>query len=94
MTNDVRWWIVLDHICRLKQIVKLVYDTIREPHVTLPVPLPIARLLAMPARKAVPHGAASAHYYHLTHSLINGTVPRHAWASAAMQDQAKFFEGA
>lgn len=51
MTNDVHWWIGLDHICRLKQIVKLVYDTIREPHVTLPVPLPIARLLAMPRER-------------------------------------------
>ena len=37
--------------CRLKQIVQLVYDTIREPHVTLPVPVPVARLLAMPREK-------------------------------------------
>jgi hypothetical protein len=36
---------------RLKQLVKLVYDTIREPHVTLPLPLALARLLAMPRER-------------------------------------------
>ena len=38
-------------MCRVKQIVNLVYTTIREPHYTLDLPLAVARLLAIPREK-------------------------------------------
>ena len=36
---------------RMKQVVELVYDTIREPMRTVSVPLALARLLAMPRER-------------------------------------------